>query len=250
MYLFLKGHLGLSPDIFNELSKSAKFEDVIGGRQGTVLISPKGNSIPIVRTTTIYDEPAQPFQPVHYSVIDEIKNKCGFGADVEFNNALIEIYDPKYKKMKYHSDQAIDLDDDSYICLFSCYENHENYQNDIRKLVIKNKGDNEETEIMLDNMSFVIFSTKTNKEYLHKIVLHGKESTNKWFGLTLRLSKTYVNFDGKEPIVESTGKPLRLAIDNEKVEFYKMRGAENRLVDFKYPELDYTISPSDLMLVG
>ena len=37
--------------------------------------------------------------------------------------------------MKYHSDQALDLADNSYICIFSCYDNPIN----LRTLRIKNK---------------------------------------------------------------------------------------------------------------
>ena len=250
--MFLKKTLKLPPNIFEELSKSANFQDVTGGRVGTVLVSPKGNSIPIVRTTTKYNVPAQPFQDIHFQVIQQIKEQFKELENIEFNNALIEIYDPKYKKMGYHSDQAIDLADDSYICLFSCYEDVENYTKDIRKLVVKEKGQSDDTakDILLENNSCVLFSTDTNKRHLHKIVLHGQNSTCRWFGLTLRLSKTYINFDGNTPVFEATGKPLQLCDEKEKqIEFYKMRSQENKLVDYRYPDIDYTISKSDLMFV-
>lgn len=34
---------------------------------------------------------------------------------------MIEIYDSKYRKIKFHTDQAFDLVEDSHICIFSCY---------------------------------------------------------------------------------------------------------------------------------
>lgn len=247
--MFVKKQLDLPHNIFLELSKSAKFEDIIDGRQGTVLVLPSEKSIPIVRTTTKYDVPAQQFQSIHFEIIEQIKFKFKELENINFNNALIELYDPKYKKMGYHSDQALDLADKSYICLFSCYENYENYANDIRKLVIKNKKTNNEFEILLENNSVVLFSTDINKEYLHKIILNNNTlSTNKWLGLTLRLSKTYINFENELPILNHNGKQLRLVDnENEKKEFYIMRSKENQFTYFNYPELDYTISPSDLM---
>lgn len=250
--MFHKKTLNLPSNIFEVLSKSANLQDVTGGRQGTVLVSPKGKSIPIVRTTTKYNVPAQPFQNVHFEVIQQIKEQFKELENIEFNNALIEIYDPKYNKMAYHSDQAIDLADDSYICLFSCYEDVQNYTKDIRKLVVKEKGqcDDDAKDILLENNSAVLFSTHTNKKHLHKIVLHGQNSTCRWFGFTLRLSKTYINFDGDVPLFEATGNTLQLCDEKEQqIEFYKMRSQENKLVDYQYPDIDYTISKSDLMFI-
>ena len=43
---------------------------------------------------------------------------------------------------------------------------------------------------------------------------------------------------------------LRLANDKEKSEFYKLRSNENKLIEYVYPELDYTISKSDLMQIN
>ena len=73
--------------------------------------------------------------------------------DVYFNNALLEMYDKDYVTMGEHSDQAQDLDLDSYICLFSCYNNIET--KDIRSLKIKNKTDTIQVECLLDEKKLV-----------------------------------------------------------------------------------------------
>jgi len=107
---------------FESLKKSALFEDIALGRKGGVLVSSENNIIPIVRTTTKYIKPAKKFSKIHHELIANIKTAACI-PKMEFNNALIEIYDHQYRKMGYHSDQNTDLEKDSYICLFSCYNN-------------------------------------------------------------------------------------------------------------------------------
>lgn len=223
-------------NLFNTLSDGIYFETTGKGRQGAVLIDVQTDGqVPIVRTTTIYKQPAQKFLPIHYKIIETIKNRHPKLVNMlQFNNALIEVYDDNYRTMKYHSDQALDLNPDSYICIFSCYSNP---GADIRILQITKKIDNTRVEVALEHNSMVFFSVATNNEYLHRIVLQQKND-NKWLGITFRLSKTFV-----------PNKSLRLATDNERVEFYKYRAQENKLIGYQYPELDYTISSSDLLPV-
>jgi len=147
--------------------------------------------------------------------------------------------------MKFHTDQSLDLYENSYICLFSCYEN--NY--DIRKLQIKNKITNECSEILLENNSIVLFSTSFNHKYLHKIILTTAQplSTNKWLGITFRLSKTFVKFVDNIPYIYHSNKILRIADNNEKINFFKYKSAENLNHEYTYPEIEYTISKSDTL---
>jgi len=86
-----------NPSSFEELSKSNNFEDICKGRKGAVLVDCRKGPIPIVRTTTIYNEPAQKFLPIHYAIMKEIGSKI---KGIEFNNALIEIYTDEYCKME------------------------------------------------------------------------------------------------------------------------------------------------------
>ena len=79
-----------------------------------------------------------------------------------------------------------------------------------------------------------------------------KEPDNKWLGITFRLSKTFIKFvDDKPHIVTDDGKlgkELRIATNFEKKEFYKHKSNENAYDGiYNYPEIDYTISKSDLM---
>jgi hypothetical protein len=58
--------LPLAGDPFEELSASVRFEEVGRGRQGAVLVRPdEARGTPIVRTTTSYALPAQPFPPAY-----------------------------------------------------------------------------------------------------------------------------------------------------------------------------------------
>lgn len=196
-------------DLFTQLSKSANFENICKGRRGAILVDPLNDTIPIVRTTTIYKNPPSKFLQIHHQIINQIPN-------ITFNNAMIEIYTPKYRRMGFHTDQSLDLQPNSHICLFSCYENNSNAQNNIRKLKVQNKITKKYSEIQLNNNSIVIFSTQTNQENVHKIVLESHKSTTRWLGITFRLSKTYIKFINKIPHFVTTNILLTSATDTGK----------------------------------
>ena len=245
--MFKKFIIDLKSNLFDELSTSTKFEDIAKGRQVAVLVNDKHDLIPIIRTTTVYNEPAQKFLPIHHNIMDHIRKKTKL--NITFNNASIEIYDFHYRNMKFHTDQSLDLKCNSYICLFSCYENDSNNSKDIRKLQIQNKITKECSEISLDNGSIVLFSTSANHEHLHKIILESNTSTNKWLGITFRLSKTFIKFNDNVPYIYPTETILRIATNEEKKNFFKHKGNENLNIEYTYPEIDYTISISDTLFV-
>lgn len=245
--MFYKDIINFKNNLFDELSQSANFEIITKGRKGANLFIPKIDSIPLVRTTTIYQNKSSPFLSIHYNIFNKIKNTFPF-LDIDFNNALIEIYDDNYCTMGFHSDQSLDLDDNSFIGIFSCYESPNNIISN-RKLKIQNKFDKSQSEISLEHNSVVLFSTKTNKHHLHKIILDNKNNTL-WLGITFRLSKTYINFRNNIPFLllpENYDIELTLATDDEKRQFYKLRGLENKNINHEYPNITYTINPSDLL---
>lgn len=234
-------------NLFEELFTSVQFEDVGKGRQGAVLIkSDKTNSIPIVRTTTRYITPAQHFQSVHAQLAQQIQQIASLS--VGFNNALIENYTNAYTTMGSHSDQAMDLADESFIAIFSCYKRPE-IANPPRKLLVElKKSDGENIEIPLTHNSVVVFSVETNRRFKHKIVLNAstKMPENQWLGITFRTSKTFVRFrDGSAYFLDDAR--LTLASDEQRRKFYHLRGRENSETDFTYPRITYTISESDMM---
>ncbi len=241
--MFKKFNLNLSDEIFNNLLLSSEFEEITKGRKGANLFINEfinKKSVPIVRTTTIYKNPIQKCKQIHYNIINEIKKICldNLSNSINFNNALIEVYDNKYTKMNFHTDQSLDLENNSYICLFSCYKYPKNKNQ--RTLVIKNKITNENLEIELDNNSIVIFSTEINKQYLHKIILknNNKIIEQEWIGITFRLSKTFIDY---------CNPCLTIANEIEKKEFLNLKKEENNNIDFIYPNISYTINPSDLL---
>jgi hypothetical protein len=144
--------------------------------------------------------------------------------------------------MGYHTDQTLDLDEESDICIFSCYKN-ENTKN-LRTLNVINKETKEEQNITMYNNNYIIFSVKNNKKYVHKIILE-KEKNNddsEWLGLTMRCSKTYIKNN-----VLPNGNILYLASKEEENNFYKLKTMENNMINYEYPIINYTISKSDLM---
>lgn len=258
---FYKVTLDLQTGLFSELSGVTTFESVAKGRLGNHLVKVGDHGIPMVRTTTKYNIPAQPFAPVHDMIIarinDAIKKEPVVDMPAQaFNNALIEVYDASYTKMNYHSDQCLDLADDSYIGVFSCYENPDALsERHIRKLKIKDKVSNEEFEIALTHHAVVLFSLATNTKFQHKIVLDAIPQSktpvpdNRWLGITFRTSGTYIQFKGDVPYFPN-GERLELANEEQETAFFKLRGQENRSLDFTYPELTYTLNPGDVMMPG
>lgn len=247
--MFNKHIIDTETNFFKEFSESIEFEDITKGRKGAVLVDYKENLMPIVRTTTNYRKPCQKFKLNHYKLMDEIKKIINImNKDIEFNNAMIEIYEPNYRKMGYHTDQSLDLKENSYICLFSCYENNSNNLEDLRKLKIKNKITEKYSEILLENNSIVLFSTSTNFEHKHKIVLDSITAKNRWLGITFRTSKTFIKFNGNVPCIYPFNKVLKIANDEEKKDFFKHKKNENINNIYIYPYIDYTISINDTLV--
>ncbi|GAA1956537.1 alpha-ketoglutarate-dependent dioxygenase AlkB [Catenulispora subtropica] len=233
-------------NLFAELSASARLEDVGKGRRGAVLTKiGEAGDVPLVRTTTRYSSPAQRFRAVHELLAQQIQGRAGLS--VGFNNALIECYTNAYTTMGSHSDQALDLADESFIAVFSCYQDPG--AGPLRKLIFESKDvDGEKFEIPLAHNSVVAFSVDTNRRLRHKIVLNApaEAADNLWLGVTFRTSKTFVQFhDGH--VYLSRDVCLTSADDEQAREFYQLRRRENNEADFTYPLLTYTISASDLM---
>lgn len=249
--MFEKFIIDYKTNLFDQLVDTASYEDVANGRKGAVLADYKDNLIPIVRTTTIYNKPSQRMSKIHYDLIESIKKITN--KNMEFNNALIEIYDSNYRTMGYHSDQSLDLAENSYICIFSCYNiaQYNDYNSyDCRTLNIKEKLSGKCSDVTLEHNSIVLFSLSTNSEHLHKIVLNTSLiQNNRWLGITFRLSKTFIRFVNEIPYFYPTNRVLKLADENEKKEFYKCRSLENKGIKYDYAEMNYTISASDLMLI-
>jgi hypothetical protein len=273
--MFYKINLNIDKNLFNEINNSYNFDDVTKGRKGTTILNPiidKNNNellTPIIRTTIIYNKPFQIFNTTINDIVNKINNKFNdelnnvneIKTNLNLNNALLEVYNYKYKKMKFHSDLALDLNDNSYIALYSCYNNVNVDDNNKRKLVIKNKETNEiENKIILDHNSVILFSVETNSKYLHKIVLEHNNKINEeieWLGLTFRESKTFIkyinNYDKHnentyKPIFNDNNNELILANEKDKKEFYKLRSEENNNIGkYNYPNINYSISPAELL---
>ncbi|MFG2874532.1 hypothetical protein ACGFYU_05870 [Streptomyces sp. NPDC048337] len=234
-------------NLFAELFASVRWEDVGKGRRGATLTKvDEAGGVALVRTTTRYGSPPQRFRAVHERLAQQIQERAAI--PVGFNNALIESYTNAYTTMGSHSDQALDLANESFIALFSCYQHPDAIQR--RKLIFESKepgGDR--FEIPLAHNSIVAFSVASNRQLRHKIVLDisVQAEDNQWLGVTFRTSKTLVRFrDGHAYLPQ--GARLMSADDEQRREYYQLRRRENQESDFIYPLLTYTISESDLML--
>ncbi|MFE2872456.1 hypothetical protein [Embleya sp. NPDC059259] len=239
--------LSTEENLFAELSASTRWEDVGRGRRGAVLTRvDEAGDVPLVRTTTRYGSPTQRFRAVHERLAQRVQESAALS--VGFNNALIESYTNAYKTMGSHSDQALDLADDSFIAVFSCYRHSD--ASPPRKLIFESKGSGgEKFEIPLAHNSIVAFSVESNRRLRHKIVLDapvGRTADNEWLGVTFRTSKTLVRFRGGHAYLPQNTR-LVSADDEQQHEFYRLRRRENTEADFVYPPLTYTVSESDLL---
>lgn len=247
--MFTKIKLDYDTNLFQKLCETTDFENIVKGRQGAVIVDYKNELIPLVRTTTKYSKPVQKFHDVHHNIIEQIKKKSQL-KNIYLNNALIEIYNSKYYKMGFHSDQALDLADDSFIAIYSCYEKPLILKpSNSRKLIIKNKITKELSKIVMDHNSVILFSLSTNSKHLHKIILENTNDDNRWLGITFRLSKTFLHYVNNNPFFYQTNNILKIANDEECKKFYKLRSEENKSSQFEYPEINYTISTSDIMRI-
>ncbi|AUC77613.1 alpha-ketoglutarate-dependent dioxygenase AlkB [Olleya sp. Bg11-27] len=253
---FYKTTLPLESTLFKDLSEEITFEALGKGRTGNTIAKSINDGIPIVRTTTQFTSPAHYFTVNHLDILNHIDNTLAAENQLKtaFNCGLIEMYDENYTKMGYHSDLSLDLKTDSYIGLFSCYKHPEKLTaTTTRILRIKDKSTEEEFDITLTHNSFVLFSVETNAKYSHKIILENpnrdalKLADNKWLGITFRTSKTFVKFNNDIPFFED-GTLMELANEVQEKEFYKLRGEENRSLDYTYPDLKYTLSKADLIV--
>lgn len=254
----------IDQNFFKNLTQNVKFETQKKGRQGTILVrrDPDQDRIPLVRSTTKYSNPYQYFGENHVRLAEQIATAIASNQNIEpphFNNAMIELYTNDYRTMGYHTDQGLDLEKNSWICLFTCYSNPNSDAK--RVLSVKNKLTGSEQDLVLENNSIVFFSTATNKNHLHKIVLpqcRGSNQNNTWLGLTFRTSKTFLlswtlmfEQDNSQttscPLIHPSNTRIHLATDCEHREFLRMKGEENRNVEYEYPEINYTLSPGDLM---
>lgn len=243
--MFAKHILDCSDDLFAELSTSCKFENVNknGSRKGANLFDDQNDQMPLVRTTTPYLLPNQRFLPIHYGIINSIKETVKI--DSELNSALVEIYNLEYRTMGFHSDQALDLNENSHICIYSCYSDPTT--NDLRKLKIQHKNNGECYDIVMEHNSVIVFDTDTNLNHLHKIVLDKVSSNVQWLGITFRQSKTFISFIDEIPYFSSTNDPLVLADEGQRKEFFRCKGCENSDLNYRYPQLNCTVSPGDLI---
>ncbi|MFF4873404.1 hypothetical protein ACIPQA_22690 [Streptomyces sp. NPDC090109] len=233
-------------NLFAELSASTRLEDLGKGRRGGVIARvDETGGVPLVRTTTRYGSPAQRFREVHERLARRVRERADL--PVGFNNALVESYTHAYKTMGAHSDQALDLADDSFIAVFSCYRDPG--AGPSRKLVFETKEPGgEKFEIPLAHHGVVAFSVATNRRLKHRIVWDAPAGAddNPWCGVTFRTSKTVVRFrDGHAYLPR--GDRLVPADEEQRSEFYRLRRRENGETDFCYPPLTYTVSESDLM---
>ncbi|MFJ7625535.1 hypothetical protein ACIQZN_03455 [Streptomyces sp. NPDC097595] len=234
-------------DRFAELCAATPMEDVGKGRKGAVLTRPDADGgVPLVRTTTRYARPALRFRDVHERLAREVRERAGLPA--AFDNALAERYTSAYTTMGRHCDQALDLADGSYIAVFTCYRDPE--ADPRRKLVFESKEEPGAgtLEIPLEHNGVVAFSVAANRRLRHRIIADpaGRSGDNEWLGITFRTSKTVLRFRAAVPYLPQ-GVPLTLADEERARAFYGLRRRENDETDFAYPELNCTVSASDLL---
>lgn len=199
-----------------------------------MLVSADAGSLPIVRTTCS-TVPCWSFTPVHLGLMQAIDIASGVAHN--FNNAMAELYEPEYSKMRFHTDCALDLEDASQICIFSCYEDEHDVP---RKLVIRDKVSGEVQETSMDHSSVIVFDTGANSRHVHKIVSGGCRT--RWLGLTMRTSKTFVTRRADETVVFHDGLRMSTATEDDKKRFFEMKKQENQLTDYKYPHVQFSLA--------
>lgn len=240
---FLKFNLDFSDNFYGCLIKSIDFGDVVNGKSNCVFSSTQNDTFPIVRTATKNTNSIKKFKLIHDDIGEVIKNKASLPN--KFNNAMAELNLAGHKRAKFHSEQSLDLMEDSHIAIFTCYPKNTKPSN-YHKLVVKNKKSGEISSSVLENNSVILFSIQTNFKFWHKIVPNEGDVDSSRLSMIFRCSKTYVAMIKGIPILKN-GKELTLATEEEELTFYYFCGQENRNIVFEYPEINYTVSYGDLL---
>lgn len=231
--------LNSAENYFDELADSCLFETA-GTRKVSILVKPNvDNSMPLVRTMLKVNSPAQYFSHALTQLIDQIK--IAFKethAELEFNSAKIEIYTHAPRSLLgFRVDTSgLDLQPDSAVCLFSCY----------------NKQIESSTAFFgIPHNSAAIFAPKQHIFFYPIPLTLNTPASLHWMSITLKLSKTFVDFSLAAPRLLTENRqwrPLCLATQKDYHDLNVMKCRENNDSSFEYPPLlAFTISPGDLL---
>lgn len=230
--MFCKYRLEYWNDAFQEFFHAHAWTNLSHDRRAAMLVLPDADFIPIVRTTCPTVS-CWCFGLVHLRLMQAIDSASGNAHS--FNNAMAEVYDPEYTKMRFHTDCALDLEDDSEICIFSCYEDECDHP---RTLVTRDKESGKVEEMSMDHLSVIIFDVGANSRHVHKIVSNGCKA--RWLGLTLRTSKTFVT--RQSVVFRHDGSKMTAATEHDRSMLFKLKGQENKLSSFKYPHIQFSLA--------
>lgn len=251
--------------IFEELSACTQLEAVGRGRFAAKIFNSDDNKIPLVRTTSSYEQPSQRMTPLHLRIIDQINKQLNVSPPLVLNNALVEIYRGTYDTMKFHSDQALDLQEDSSIVIFTCTNNPESKTPP--RLHVRDKAhpvgpiikigwghsyvDNlfEEKVFPFNHCAAIVFSTQTNASHIHTIYQKCTEN-EQWLYITFRTARTFIEFKEHIPyFVNCWLAPdrLHLADKSERQQFYQNKSNENNRTAFNPAsvKIKFTVSKGD-----
>jgi hypothetical protein len=235
-------------DWFTRIGAEVEFEcSASAGREGAIVVAmPATGAVPLVRSMTAYDSPAQVMGPALQHLTAIVAPMLGAAASA-FNNVMVERYQSPYRTMGPHTDQALDLADASWICIFTCYNKPDT--EDVRTLVCTDKATGDRADIPLRHNSCVAFSVEENRRMRHQIVARGKPDPHTtWLGVTMRTSKRALVFADGRPYLHE-GVPLVLADESQRRAAFALRRRENLEREFEYAHnaVHFTVSPSDLM---
>lgn len=255
-----------SMDWFSEIATAYRFDPVTVGRRATIAVTEQSDgSVPVVRTTNQYTSAPQkcnePLEMLREMISNIAENEFDIPPEqTEFNDIMLQLYDSRYRRMGYHTDQMIDLKTSSYIAVCSIYSDPETVE--LRTLKIKDKLTGQAVrDITMTHGSIVLFSLQANRDHLHKIILdrYEKKSSQpsqpsqsdltQCLSITMRTSNRFLSFDEDNiPRLLPDSTELRLATDDERKQFYNLKQQENKDPEFEWPtDIDFTISESDLM---
>lgn len=245
-------------DWATRLCKDVAFEPVgRRGREAAVFVRAGEGSlaVPLVRTSTAYSLRRRWFT-------SDLCELCAAIGRPDANVALVERYSCEYSAMGPHSDMALDLDPDSVISLFTCYEPAVEADVHFRNLAFYDKTVvDKQWAVPLRHNAVVNFLVHENARMRHAILpvraAVRPPSTVVFVGVTLYKAKTFIDFDSGCTLVPS-GKTLRLATTtDEQRDIWRRKGVENFALtteeawgDFcrNDPDHELTISPADLLM--
>jgi nicotinamidase-related amidase/alkylated DNA repair dioxygenase AlkB len=216
---FVHFNLGLPNDAFRQVLNEVDWHTIAvkGGKlsrkisiQGTFVSNEFSTTYPIYRHPAENQPNTIPWTPI----VSVLKNICSEYLGIDFNHALVQLYQGGKSWISEHSDKTLDIEKGSDIVSLSLGATR-------TMILISKNGKKERFRIALPNNSLFVLGPKSNRNYWHTIkqdkrMEQSKTQDERDFD-GIRISLTFRRIATFKKIFKSDGKDDRGDDDDESI---------------------------------